>query len=366
MAHSRCISGSSCVLTLLAAAAPVAAAWSADPATNTLVSGDEGGCVISHAATGADGSSWIAWFDSESGYDIRLQRLDAAGDPVWTAPVLIEDQSLSWVQDYDLAVDTSGRAAIAWVGASSVGAALVDHDGSILWAHDFASGSGAYLGQAQISGTTDGDVVVGWLQDTESHFQRVDESGSLVWLTETVISVSGTLIVSDITPSTDGGVVASFVHYTSFQGAKTLKAQRISAGGSATWGLAPRDVFTSGSLQFGAFPEFIPDDTGGGVFSWYGVSPLMARLQRIDGGGAVLWGSNGVAVTNESSMVHVSPSASFDPESGETTVYWVRQDSLQSSAGVQMNRFDGDGQSLWGGMGIQVVAPSSQFSILDL
>ncbi len=351
---------------LVAVAAPSVAEWSADPAVNTLVSGDEGGCVITHAASGSDGASWVAWYDSETGYDIRLQRLDDAGNPVFDAPVLIEDQSLSWVQDYDMAVDTSGRCAVAWVGDSSVGAVLVDHDGSILWSQEFGAGTGAYLGQAQVCGTSDGDVVVGWMQDEGSRFQRVRENGDLAWLSETTISVAGTLIVSDIEPSTNGGVVASFVHYTNFQGAKRLKAQRISASGSATWGLAPVDVFISGSLQYGAFPEFIPDDTGGGVFAWYEVSPLMARLQWIDGDGTIWWGGSGVAVTNETSMVHVNPAASLDPESGEVTVFWVRQNSQQSTAGVQMNRFNGEGLPLWGDAGIQVVFPSSQFSILDL
>ncbi|MDP7070147.1 MAG: hypothetical protein QF561_02230 [Phycisphaerales bacterium] len=366
MPRSRCIRGFLPTSVLLCAAAPSAAQWSADPAINTLASGDAGNCVVVHVVSGPEGSTWVAWYDSGAGYDIRLQRIDDAGVPVFVEPALIDDQSLSWVQDFDLAVDTTGRCAVAWIGESSVGAALVDLDGSVLWSQEFAAGSGAYLAQAQVCGASDGDVVVGWMQDEDSRFQRVAEDGELVWPAETVVSVAGTLIVSDIQPSTDGDVVASFVHYLSFQGAKRLKAQRIDASGSAVWGLAPVDVFTSGSLQYGGFPEFIPDGTGGGIFAWYVVSPLMARLQQIDGEGAVLWGTSGVAVTDETAMVHVNPTASFDPESGEVTVFWVRQDSLQSTAGVQMNRFDGDGQTLWGSSGLQVVPPASLTSILDL
>jgi len=132
------------------------------------------------------------------------------------------------------------------------------------------------------------------------------------------------------------------------------------------WGSTPVDVFTTGSLQFGAYPEFISDGQGGGVFSWYETSPLMSRLQWVDGGGAPQWGSSGVAVTNETSMVHVTPTACLDASSGDVTVFWVRQNSTQSTAGVQANRFDASGSSLWGGSGRQIVAASSSASVFDM
>ncbi len=340
--------------------------WSDDPAVNTLVSGGEAGCVITHTAATPNGHVWVAWYDSSSGYDVRLQRLDETGASAFDPPILISDQSLSWVQDFDLACDASGRAAIVWANETLIGAALVEHDGDLAWAHEFGAGSGAFLGSPQVCGTDDGAVVVGWMQDAPSHFQRLEADGSLAWPSEIVIDDGGTTAVSDIKAGLDGSVVVSLVHYISFTGAKRLKTQRLSASGATMWGLGPVDVFTSGSLQFGAYPEFISDGNGGGIFSWYETSPLMARLQWVDGDGVVRWGSNGFAVTNETSMVHVSPWACLDPSSGETTVFWVRQSGNQSTAGVQANRFNADAAPLWGSSGQQIVMPSSSYSILDL
>ncbi|MDP7028755.1 MAG: hypothetical protein QF733_00875 [Phycisphaerales bacterium] len=350
---------------ILAACTAAAAQWSDDPQVNTLVSGGETGCVVTHAAGTPDGHVWVAWYDSGSGYDIRLQRLDHQGEALFDPPVLISDQELSWVQDFDLACDAAGRAVVAWAGSSYIGALLVNHAGDVVWSHEFAGGSGAFLGSAQVCGTSDGDVVVGWLQDEPSYFQRVTPSGGIAWLSERVIDAGGTTAVSDLQPTPDGGVVASFVHYLTFTGPKRLKAQRLSVLGTPLWGSEPVDVFTSGSLQFGAYPEFISDGSGGGVFSWYETSPLMARVQWVDGAGSPRWGSSGAAVTTESAMVHVAPAAALDDATGDVTVYWIRQNATQSTAGVQANRFDQDGTPQWGGAGTQVVAPSPG-SVLDL
>lgn len=340
--------------------------WTDDPALNSLVSGDEVGCVITHTAVASTGDVWVAWYDSSAGYDVRLQRLDEFGDAAFDPPVLISDQSLSWVQDFDLVCDAAGNAAIAWAGDASIGAALVDVSGDMVWLHEFGVGSGAFLGSAQVCGTDDGAVVVGWLQDAPSHLQRVELDGTLAWDTEVVLDEGGTTAMSDIQPGLDGSVIVSCVHYLSFTGVKRLKAQRISASGGAMWGLGMVDVFTSGSLQFGAYPSFISDGAGGGRFAWYETSPLLAHLQWIDLDGNVMWGNTGLSVTSESSMVHVSPSACIDHATGETTVFWVRQNGAQSTAGIQGNRFDEAGNALWGSSGRQIIAPTSTSVIYDL
>lgn len=340
--------------------------WTDDPAINTLVSGVEVGCVITHTAVASTGDVWVAWYDSSAGYDVRLQRLDEHGVAMFDPPILISDQSLSWVQEFDLVCDAAGNAALAWASETSIGATLVNTSGDMVWFHEFGVGSGAFLGSPQVCGTDDGAVVVGWLQDAPSHLQRVEFDGTLAWASEVVLDEGGTTAMSDMQASVDGSVLVSCVHYLSFSGAKRLKAQRISSSGGTMWGLGMVDVFTSGSLQFGAYPSFISDGAGGGRFDWYETSPLRVRLQWIDLDGDVQWGSNGLIATNESSMVHVSPSACIDQSTGETTVFWVRQNSVQSTAGIQANRFNEAGDALWGSAGRQIVAPMSTHTILDL
>ena len=340
--------------------------WTDDPAINTLVSGDEVGCVITHTAVASTGDVWVAWYDSSAGYYVRLQRLDEHGVAMFESPVLISDQSLSWVQEFDLVCDAAGNAALAWASETSIGATLVNTSGDMVWFHEFGVGSGAFLGSPQVCGTDDGAVVVGWLQDAPSHLQRVEFDGTLAWASEVVLDEGGTTAMSDMQASFDGSVLVSCVHYLSFSGAKRLKAQRISSSGGTMWGLGMVDVFTSGSLQYGAYPSFISDGAGGGRFDWYETSPLRVRLQWIDLDGDVQWGSNGLIATTESSMVHVAPSACIDDSTGETTVFWVRQSSNQSTAGIQANRFSQAGDALWGSTGRQIVAPTATNVILDL
>ena len=56
-------------------------------------------------------------------------------------------------------------------------------------------------------------------------------------------------------------------------------------------------VFSTGSIQTGNFPDFIPDGAGGGYFPYYTTaSPLNCLVQRIDAAGNLLFGTNGVAV----------------------------------------------------------------------
>ena len=340
--------------------------WSADPEVNTLFSAGESGCVITHVAADPSGGCWVAWYDSGSGYDIRLQHVGSDGLPAFSTPILVSDQSLSWVQDFDLACGEDSQAVLVWASETAIGAASIHLDGGVAWYNEFGAGSGSFLGSPQVCPVNDGSVFVGWLQDESSHVQRVLPDGSLAWPAEVVLDAGGTTAVSDIKPGLNESVIVSCVHYLTFTGAKRLKAQRISPNGDSLWGSSMVDVFESGSLQFGAYPEFIGDGQGGAVLSWYTTSPLMARVQRVSPDGVVQWGTNGVPVTSESSMVHVDPQVCVEASSGDVVVFWVRQNGNQTSAGVQSNRFDSSGEVLWGATGRQIVLPSTTFSIFDL
>jgi hypothetical protein len=172
--------------------------------------------------------------------------------------------------------------------------------------------------------------------------------------------------MSDLVASGDHDVVASMVHYTSFNGAKKLKAQRVRADGSLAWTAPAVDVFTQGSLQYGAYPEFIADDTGGAVFTWYSTSNLQSYIQWIDGDGAKLFGTQGTLIANSGGLLHTGPSACFDMNADEVTVFCTRQSSNQAEDGVQANRFDRAGNALWGVNGVEIEPLSGSWSVLDL
>ncbi|MCH2140602.1 MAG: hypothetical protein MK100_06155 [Phycisphaerales bacterium] len=341
---------------------PTQAEWSNDPTINTLISGIQSGCAITHAAQSLDGSVWVAWYDSDAGYDIVLQLIDEDGNTAFEPPIVVSDQSLSWVQDFDLSIDGEGNAAIAWSDGDSTGAARVLRSGEIAFVREFSAG-GAFTANAQICKGPEGSLIVAWGEDGISRAQRLSPEGDTMWLNPPTFGGSGTTAISDLHPSIDGDTLASFVTYTSFSGPKRLVAARITHSGSIAWGL--NDVFTNGSLQFGAYPEFIRDNSGGGIFVWYSTSPLMARAQWMTETGDRLLGTDGMAMTTETNMVHVGAVATYELTEDVATVYWTRQDSLQSQAGVQVNRINRNGDRLLGNTGLQVAAMSAN-SVLDL
>ena len=357
-----------CILAALLTSAllvPVASAqWSDDATVNTLVSGALTNCVITHTASSPDGGVWIAWYDASDGYDVVVQRLDPAGVPVFTQPVLVQDQSLSWVQDFDLAA-VGNDCAIAWADGTVIGAALVSTDGTIAWQHTLQDGNG-YQANAQVCGANDDFTVVAWADEDVTKLQRIGTDGTLVWDTPVSIGGNGFFLASDLKPASDHDVIVSMVQYLSFNGAKTLKAQRVRADGSLAWGTQPVDVFTQGSLQYGNYPEFITDDTGGAIFTWYSSSNLQSYVQWIDGDGVKLFDTQGMLIASSGNLLHTGPAACFDHDDGEVTVFCTRQSSNQAQDGVQGNRFDRFGNALWGAGGVEVEPMNGSFSVLDL
>ncbi|MEE2907904.1 MAG: hypothetical protein VX527_08740 [Planctomycetota bacterium] len=338
--------------------------WSDDPSANQLVAGGGSSPAVTKIAADNNGGCWVSWYDASNGYDVLLQHIDSSGVVQFDEPILVGAQSVSWVQDFELIVDSLGRPVLAWIGATKVQVACVETNGTIAWEKELGS-SGAFLGQAQLAALGGGATILAWAEDDSSVVQRLTVTGASDGLPIT-INIGGTLVPSDVKASGGGSFIVSFVHYVSFSGPKRLKAQKFGLDMNPQWGVSPIDVFISGSLQFGNYPEFVADVSGGAVLCWYETSPLMARMQWINADGTRLFGTSGMTVTTESSMVHVNPVACIDPQTGHASVFWVRQNSTQGSSGIQANRIDPNGQRLWGPTGSQLAPVSNLTTCLDL
>ena len=140
---------SACVAMMLLAAS-ARAQWSGDPGVNLALGDRTGEQTQVLIAPTADGGAYVSWFDnSTGGYDVYLQRLDAGGNEQWAHNgVLIADRSFSSTQAYDLAVDTTGYAVLAFRDDRPVGiqitATRVDDTGTQVWGP----------GGVQMTGTT--------------------------------------------------------------------------------------------------------------------------------------------------------------------------------------------------------------------
>ena len=340
--------------------------WSDDPASNLVVADPPGEQVQTKIVATADGGCYVSWFDnSTGGYDVYLQRLDAAGFEQWPHNgVLVADRGFSSTQDYGLAVDTAGNALLAFRDDSGTGvqiaAAKVDPAGTLLWGlggiqltttADFAAAP-------KIAGTSDGNVVVAWTQDVNVVAHKLDPTGSPVWGSEVVLApASGSFAASDLQAADAGNAIVSFIHS---DGPRHLWAQKLaSADGTSLWPASHVKVYddASGSLQFGNFPTFLPDGSGGAVFAWYTSSPsLQCRTQRILAGGAEAFAHNGVEASTDATRLRVSPAVAWDPATAESFLFWTELNSLQSQFGVYGQKLDAAGSRQWGAAGKELVA----------
>ncbi len=350
-------------------AATSQAQWSSNPATNLPVSpapGDQVQPKLVRVSNG--GGAYLSWFDGlANGYDVRLQRLGTNGKELLPAGgVLVADRSFSSTQDYGLDANFDGTALLAFrddrFGGIQITAARIGVDGASIWGPNGVqlTQTSAFVAAPVIAKAFDQGAFVAWTQDTSVRVQRLNGAGVPQWAQDVVLTpAAGSFSVADMhsDPNADTAVL-SIVHQTGgFGSPRRLLAQRIDDSGALMWGASHVAVFDTGSLQLGNFPDFAPDAGGGGIFSWYDAASaqLQCYAQHILGDGSEAFPHNGVAVSTDTTRVRVSPSASFDAVSGETTLVWREQSAGQSMNGVWAQRLDAVGNRLWTATGKALV-----------
>ncbi|GJM21528.1 MAG: hypothetical protein DHS20C15_14430 [Planctomycetota bacterium] len=360
------------LLGVLALAPLSHAQWGSDPATNSALADGASDQTQSKLQPTADGGMYLSWFDGiGTGFDVRLQRVDADGNEVFAHNgVLVEDRSFSSTQDYGLGISANGNALLAYradspLNGATVVAEAVHPDGTL---GQMGGGSitladtSDFVAAPKIAGTSDGGAVVAWIQNSSVRLQKLDAQGVKQWVPDVVLTPAvGSYAVADL-HAAGNDVILSFVHQTGgFGSPRQLRTQKFDAAGAALWGANHVDVFDSGSLQFGNFPSFVPDGSGGAVFSWYdtGSLALQCYVQRIDRTGAELFAHNGVAVSTNAARIRVSPHAAIDALSGNTIVSWVELSANQAQTGVFTQKFDSAGNRLWGDAGVELVPVSA-------
>ena len=342
--------------------APVSLAqWSGDPAANLLIADRTGPQVQAKIVPIPDGGFYVSWFDNATGgYDVYLQRLDAAGVEQWPHNgVLVADRGYSSTMDYGLAVDTAGCALLAFNDdrtGEAVTVARIDPDGNALWGPggvQVASSGTAFLGPPAVAGTSDSNIVVAWSQDDDIVVQKLDAAGAPQWGAGVLLHPStGSYFVSDLHAADGASAILSFVTYSS----RHLVAQKLGADGSLLWGAGHVQVFDGGTLQYGNFPPFVLDGAGGAVFAWYSSSPsLQCRVQHILANGSEAFTHNGVETSTNASRLRVGPSAAFLPDTEEVVVFWTEESSNQDQWGLYGQKVDASGVRQWTDSGRELV-----------
>lgn len=366
MSHTRSIVLGILGVALLGAN-EASAQWSSDSTVHQTVADGNGEQVQPKVVPTSDGGCYISWFTSDSGYDVRLQRLSAEGESLWGENgILIADRGYSSTQDYDLDIDLEGFAVLTFrddrFGGDRITAQRVAPNGNFAWGPNgiqFSDGV-TFVATPDIAGTTDEHVVVAWASDSETRLARVNLDGSVEW--ESSISEPGnTTLVASMHGAGDGRVVISWIQYEIFFGQKTLHATMIDPDGTEPWA-SRAAVYDGGSIQFGTFPEFVANNDGSSTFSWYDTqNSLNVYAQRLAADGSELFSHNGVAVST-APRERVSPTAAYDQTTGTTYVAWVELTNNQGSQGIYTQALDASGNRLWGSSGSELNPPDANSS----
>jgi len=356
----------------LLTALPVHAQWSSDPANNLAVADRDNEQVQPKIVPTADGGFYVSWFDNATGgYDVYLQRLDAGGNEQWVHNgILVADRTFSSTEDYGLDIDADGNALLAFGfeqgGVAQVLAQKIAPDGTLLWGDPgvFVSSDTADTHAPKITATGDGNVAVGWTSsDGAVVVQKLDGDGNPLWGSGVSISSSTAWALSDLHSDPDGDVIASWI-VLEFTAPHAMYAQKLAAiDGGALWGTDPVTVYdaSDGALQFGNFPPFIADGSGGAVFVWYTVGASgEVRAQHVTADGTQAFAQNGVLASTDDTQNHFEPDGAYDAATGDIYALWRETDlQTQSHIGVYAQRIDASGARQWGDGGLVLVPLST-------
>jgi hypothetical protein len=355
------------------AATAAHAQWSNDAASNLVVADNAGGTTQPKIVAAPDGGFYVSWFSNSGGFDIYLQKLDAAGHELWTHDgVLVADRAYDFTYDYGLAVDAAGNAYVSFnccensSTAEHIVVSKVLADGTLSWGASgitvSAPASTEPVYNAYVTATSDSNVVVAWSADGGVRAQKLDPTGNALWATNGVLlnQPSGLKLLGGVQPGLNGDAIASWSNQSG--STRILRAQKLaSVDGAAQWGggTAVR-VFGAGNLQAGYYPPFLADGAGGGVFWDYDATGVAfsARVQHLDANGAALLDPNGVLATTDSANQHYGTAASWDAATGSIYVVW--NDYFNSGGsdydGVSAQRIDSTGARMWSDAG-KVLVP---------
>ena len=337
-----------------------APAWTADGVAVCAAAGNH---LRATVATHGDEGSVIAWEDFRSGLgksDVYAQALDAAGAPAWAAdgiPLCAAAEHQSW----PTAVPLGAGVVVAWqdarAGDPDLYAQYVDPAGGLAWA---AGGVGVYVFPGQqieplCLPAHGGGVIVVWREKRLGEYdvcaRGFDSAGLARWPVRVLCGATGAQTSVVAVPDGAGGAVAAWTDYRAGEADPDVYAQRVDAGGEVLWGADGVGAGAPSGAQ--EYPAIVADGAGGAIVAWQsaagGASDILA--QRVTAAGAPAWGAAGVALSPAAGAQTLARLAADG--AGGAFVAWL---DATAPAKVFTQRVDAGGAALWAPGGQPVCA----------
>ena len=362
---------------LLLFAIPASAQWSGDAAENVQVTSLEGDQVIPKIKAAPDGGFYIGYFTQDAGsYNVRLQRLDAGGNMLWQENGLLVSAhpSMSWLTDWDMAVDHDNHAILTWQdirlgGENNTVAYRIDPDGNFVWGNDgiMLSNSTAFDVSPKVCITAANNAVFAWQADNVVIMQKISPEGEKQW-GDWGITLTGTHNLSwpQLLPVGDDDVILKYFHDSGMPWApiRHVYTRRFDAQGQPVWE-NPTVVYNQGNMQ--AWYQILPivnDGQDGFFIAWheYSMSGMAAStwVQHVNAQGEIQFPANGVLVSDRNHFNQFYPQIASPDGDPHIYVYWNEVNGDQNQWGIYGQKVGPDGDLQWGSQGKAVFEVSSQ------
>lgn len=354
---------------------PATAQWSTNSNINTAISIAAGGDYKSEPKIISDGAGGaiIVWYDYRNGIfnaDIYAQRINAAGVVQWTANGVAISNAANDQYLPTLVSDGAGGAIIAWqdyrnsTGNPDVYAQRINASGTVLWTTNGVVVTAAPNEQFSPSMIPDGagGAILTW-QDARNpsnpdiYAQRINASGAVQWATDGVAIVTAT--DSQWPAIATDGANGAIITWQDFRSGTNsdIYGQRIDANGSVQWIANGVALCTATNEQYS--PTIVSDASGGAIVTWQdfrgGLTDIYA--QRVNGGGALQWAINGLAICTASDYQY-SPIIASDGAQG-AIICWY--DVRSGNQDIYAQRINAAGVVQWTGNGVALVTtPETQ------
>ncbi len=343
------------------------------PDVNTLVSGPGNvGAATPLMAPGPEGSTYITWFETASGYRLMMQRLDTDGIAMWDEGGLVvsDEPQNTALYRFDLKSDHAGNAIVAFQdqrnGSLDVVAYRVAPDGTMLWGNGLSLPTPGTTGLAPVIGVLNDDrVVIAWNTSRSPAtiaYRVLPATGMPAQETPAEIGGTGIHGRPKVVANADGGFWLQYVHQPgNFLSPGSIMATRFAADGSV---LQNSTVSTATITGF-YFPEPISDGANGlyiafnsGNVASQNMTDVYVQRLRANGG---RWSATGtpveVGATTHRYANNLAPALIGDTQG--LMIAYSRKNGAQSEGGVHVQRFDTAGVAMLGATGTQVIASSN-------
>ena len=315
-------------------------------------------------AVDGGGNAVVVWQDNRNGnYDIYAQRLDAGGNPLWAADVLVNSDGGTAKQEYPaVAVDGGGQAVVVWEDYRNgdyyrdIYVQRVDVGGNPLWAQDArvnSDGGTADQGSPAVAVDGGGNAVVVWQDNRNGNYdiyaQRLDAGGNRLWAQDLrVESDGGTVPQRYPAVAVDGGGQAVVVWADWRNGVRGIYAQRLNAQGNRLWAQDLR-VNAEGGMTLPTRddpPVVALDRSGNAVVVWADVRNGNTDIyaQRVDAGGNRLWAQDVRVNSDGGTAEQWFPAVAVDG-GGNAFVVWT--DERNGNRDIYAQRLDAGGNRRW-------------------